>query len=58
VRGEPFYTPARFLVTEQLDFSALPQFLRAARAAGAAPGGWPRPGEFSLDHWLDTIFGV
>lgn len=52
VRGEPFYSPQRIFVAEDLDFSGLPEFLGAARGVQ-----WPRPVQFSLDRWLDTIFG-
>jgi hypothetical protein len=57
VRGEPFYTPQRIFVAEGLDFTGLPQFLGSGAGAARQPQEWQRPPQFSLDHWLDTIFG-
>ena len=58
VRGEKFYSEDQFLVVEDLDFSGVKAFLKTETPG--LMGGPPRGGrysEFTLDRWLDSIFG-
>ena len=58
VRGETFYSEDQFFVVENLDFSGLKAFLKT-ETQGSTTGA-PREArysEFTLDRWLDSIFG-
>ena len=56
VRDEKFYSKDQFFVLHNLDFDGLKEFLDSSVAGPTGSQEFPRHEEFSLDHWLASIF--
>jgi hypothetical protein len=56
VRQEEFYSEDQFFVAENLDFTGLKDFLKTDTQGSDVAECSARRAEFSLDHWIDSIF--
>ena len=56
VRNETFHSTEQFFVVNNLDFSGLQDFLRRDHEGATGQRAIACHEEFSLAHWLDTIF--